>query len=588
MSRWVPRFAIKPWLLSSFVGLGMVVASSVPAAAAPVPVSGAAPAVASASVSTSSLQIVGRTNLANLPSQPAAAPGVAPSGTRSVPLGTPPKTGRAPAGVSQQSTTALTSVTNTNVGGEFGFTGITAASEPALSPQIGVVSPPDQGLAVGPVNGAGTPAAVVEFVNAALAVYTPTGRALAPAIPANQVFGLPATAFLTDPRAYYDAATGHWFLTAFTFDVVTTAGTVQSMQYIAVSDSTAVLGRYTVFAINTTDASNTAGGCPCFGDFDQVGANANGFYIATNQYSVTGTSYNGAVIYALSKSQLVAAAESATASAPNVVTYQMSTNLDPFASYHLSPSTAVGSGGPPNVEYFVESNANATEANISGAVVGTGLEVFALLNTNVLNSNGVPTLVQTTVNSESYTEPPNAVQPAPGLPLQTDFNAVQEVTYAGGNLYAELSTSTGPNLSLSGVAWFAMRPSATRNSVSVKMAGQGYVGTAQNLLYPAIGVNGLGQGYLTMAISGPSQYPSAAYMTFSGVRGAIGPVHIAAAGAAPLVDFTCFQYDACRYGDYSMAQAFRGRVYMATEYVASPVGAPASNWATYVWSAPAP
>ena len=103
-----------------------------------------------------------------------------------------------------------------------------------------------------------------------------------------------------------------------------------------------------------------------------------------------------------------------------------------------------------------------------------------------------------------------------------------------------------------------------------------------------------GNGYLTMAVAGPSRFPSAAYVKFEGTDGAVGDVHIAASGTAPEDDFTCYANTnsigafPCRYGDYSMAQAYNGRIYQATEYVAPQPRDIFSNWGTRVWSAPTP
>jgi hypothetical protein len=269
---------------------------------------------------------------------------------------------------------------------------------------------------------------------------------------------------------------------------------------------------------------------------------------------------------------------------------------DPFAAYHLSPASVTQGARFPNTEYFVESNANTN--------FGSGLTVYALLATGRLNTGGRPTLVSTRVGTESYSTPPNAFQRSGPFPLgqslgqtgvgqlQTDFDAVQEVTYARGVLYAELSTSfnfgTGQN---SGAAWFILRPTAGASSVSATLVRDGTVRTSQDLLYPVIGVNAGGHGYLNFAVSSTGRYPSAGYMVFSKGRGPTGPVHVAARGTTPLDDFTCyppFSTGQCRYGDYSMAQNFNGKIYMATEYTAPQPRDALSNWGTRIWHAPVP
>ncbi len=523
----------------------------------------------------------------------------APAGThlKMAPLGRPANAKKATHAASRRNVpgTAVRKALSGNVPGAHGFDGITAAINGAAnSPDaggIGDVSPPDQALAVGPST-AGT--AIVEYVNDTLNIYAPNGNTLLGAIPGYQIYGLPASAFLSDPRAYRDPQTGHWFLTQFTFGDGITAPL--STQYIAVSQTTSPFGPYTTFSIDTSDSTNTANGCPCLGDFDQVGLNASGFFISTNEFSVDHPNFNGTVIYAMSKTALITAARSFGQPPPVVQRYVVPTSGDPFGAYHLSPSSVTSGSYEPNTEYFVESNSNLN--------YGTGLKVYSLLNTSLLNSGLRPSLVETDVASEGYSFPPLAIQRSGPTPLgtsvgfqgtatlQTDFNAVQEVTYASGNLYAELSTGfnfgTGQN---SGAAWFVLRPVPHLGSVSVSLVSNGYVKTPEYLLYPVIGVNKAGKGYLSFAISSSTRYPSTAYVTFNGSSGPSGPIHIAAGGVNPLDDFTCyppFSGGQCRYGDYSMSQYFNGKIYMASEYVAPQPRDTFSNWSTRVWYAPVP
>lgn len=500
-----------------------------------------------------------------------------------------------------------------NVPGEHGFDGVTAlinggANSPDVG-SVGDVSPPDQGLAVGP-SPAGT--VLVEFLNDTLNIYAPNGNTLLGAVPAFQVFGLPPNAFLSDPRAYWDPATGHWFLTMFT--VGNSGATIKngecsngaappkclSEEFVDVSTTTNPFGNYAVFAIDTSDSSNSANGCPCFGDYDMLGADHNGIYIETNEFPLNsgGPGFNGSVIYAMSKAGLIAAANGAPS--PVVERYTVPFTSDPFAGYHLSPSTVTQGAPAPSREYFVESN-----ANLPNNATARNLEVFALLDTRGLKTGAKLPLVENTVSTETYSElPPNAVQksgPTPlgtsvgfqGTPvLQTDFNAVQEVTYASGDLYAELDTGFGYKSGTnSGAAWFILHPTVTSGHMSVKLVRQGYVETSQNLLYPVIGVNRAGTGFMAFAVAGPNYYPSAAYVSFSRAQGAGNVVHVAARGVAPLDDFTCYPYfhfstGQCRYGDYSMAQEYKGDIYMATEYVGPQPRDTLSNWGTRVFWAP--
>lgn len=506
------------------------------------------------------------------------------------------------------------------------FDGINALmNSSSNSPYLGAIgdlTPPDQGLAAGRGK-SGT--AIVELVNDTFDVYSTSGKPLTQALPAFQVFQQPPSTFLSDPRVYWDAASGHWFLTMFAFPALGGSGTdqygcvnggavannCQTAQFIAVSATSNPLGKYTVFWFDTTDGTNTSGtgghigdGCGCFGDFDQVGSDSNGFYITTNEFCVSGNTacntsvtggFNGTVIYAFSKSALLTAAET-NGPLPAIQRYGVNSLDDPFAAYHLSPSTATQGSTADNTEYFVESNANLPG---DPTVETSGLEVFALLGTSALKSGGTPSFVNTNVSTENYTAvPPVAVQESGSIPfgnlvgrgvtpgLLTDFNAVQQTTYANGLLYTELNTGLALGMQENaGAAWFVLKPTPSASSVSATNAANGYVETTQDILYPAISVNAKGQGYMAFALAGPAMYPSPAYVAFNGTKGAASVVHLAASGATPLDDFSCYGGGGCRYGDYSMAQEYNGTTYMATEYVPGGTRDTFANWGTRIYSA---
>lgn len=580
-------------VLACAAGAVALVSVAVPAAAAAAHTGAGTSHAAGATAGRMTLHRVGTVDLRALARADARRAKSAPSVSkhRTTPLGLPPWAAKAHGPATRVASAGrLTGFAGGNVAGAHAFDGLTSAINAASNPSLGDVSPPDQGLAAGP-SSAGT--AIVEFVNQSLNIYSSSGKTLLGAIPGYQVFAQPSSAFLSDPRAYWDPQTRHWFLTMFIFGDGKTAPL--STEFVAVSQTTSPFGPYTVFGIDTSDRGNKAGGCPCFGDYDQVGADNSGFYIATNEFSVDGPNFNGSVLYAMSKSGLIKAAQG-LAPAPVLQAYHVKLGSDSFAAYHLSPSSVTQGAQAPNTEYFVESNANAN--------YGSALKVYALLGTSVLSAGGRPALVKTAVGTESYSSPPNALQKSGPFPygqslgqtgigqLQTDFDAVQEVTYADGLLYAELSTgfSSGTGQS-SGAAWFVLRPAANASSVSATLVSDGKLLTSQALLYPVIGVNASGHGYMNFAVSGVSRYPSTGYVVFNGTKGPAGSVHISGHGANPLDDFTCyppFSAGSCRYGDYSMAQYYNGNIYMASEYVAPQPRDQLSNWGTRVWSAPVP
>jgi hypothetical protein len=426
---------------------------------------------------------------------------------------------------------------------------------------------------------------VGEFVNNAFAIYDPNGVQLLKTIAAYKLFKQPSTAFMSDPRCYFDQATQRWFLTEFV--VGNTSGTVPSTQFIDVSDTSDPMGSWSVWAINTTDKGRP--NCPCFGDFDQLGVDNNGVYIATNEFGVA-AGYNGVIIYAVSK-QLLEQFRN-TGIKPTLFRYRVT--ADQFGQpYHISPaSSPPGARFAPETEYFVESNSDSFSDD--------HLLVYGMQETSLLAQPAPPLLVNTRVTTQSYSFPPNGQQKAGPIPLgdanqdsegtlQADFNAIQEVTYNNGHLLAEASTaSKDGNV---GAAWFELVPH--NNGGSAHVAHQGVVSVAgQSLLYPVIAVNSAGAGYMGFTLTGPNYFPSAAYQTFT-TTGPSGPVRIAAAGAVPEDSFTCYAafvgpfYGGCRWGDYSMGVAMGSDVFLATEYVPPSSRDILTNWGTFVWQAPA-
>ena len=569
----------RPAGLVLFAAMSLVALSGGVAMASPIPVT----------TFTPKLKLVGTVNLSELASPNSATSPSTTAGDMGAASGTSFRAvdnqviqygtkARANGALMPSATTPSTTVSDENVPGESGFVGITGYDQALANGNLDL-EPPDQGLCAGG-------GYVGEFINNAFSVYQPDGAHLLPVIPSYELFKQPSSDFFSDPRCHYDAATQRWFLQEF----IVGSGNSPSLEFIAVSNTSDPTGTYTVWSINTTD-KNTAG-CPCFGDYDEFGADANGIYITTDEFSSAGSAYNGVIIYAISKELLETYAN--TGIPPVPVAYRLTS--DAFGQpYIVSPtSTPPGAAFAPDTEYFVESNGNAFSDD--------HLIVYALRDTSLLAQPGVPPMYRTEVASEGYSFPPDATQEAGPIPLgksvgdpegqiQADFDSVMQTTYTGGHVYAELDSGTSSGTDEA--AWFILTPHAG-NALTATVANQGYVDVpGENLIYPAIGVDSAGDGYMTFALSGPDYFPSAAYTAF-GPTGAAGPVRIAQPGADPEDGFTCYaafvgpNYGGCRWGDYSAAVAVGRTIYMGTEMIPPTSRDYLTNWGTYLWSAPAP
>jgi hypothetical protein len=466
--------------------------------------------------------------------------------------------------------------------------------------------PPDQALAVG--NNF-----VVEGVNLALAVYTTSGTQLA-LTTFKDFFGLPPAIvrsnppvygpFLSDPRAYFDAATGRWFVTILEIDADLATGALlgHSSVLIAVSQTGNPLLPWNLYALDTTNATNTPdhAGCPCFGDQPLIGADQYGFYITTNEFPIQGNGFNGAQIYATSKIAL----ESGTLAA--VVSFG-GLPLAEGIAYSVQPATT-----PPGGAF--ETANGGTEYFMSALEFTGGLDnriaVWALTNTSSLAGSPAVQLQNVIVDCEVYGLPPAAQQkpgPTPladllkmkGNPIGVvtnehlelvdgDDDRMQQVVFAGGSLWSSLGTvvktKNGPVRV--GAAWFIVTPSWSGSKLNASIANQGYVAVNdENVTYPSIGVNAAGKAAMTFTLVGPDYFPSAAIATLDKVNG-LGPIQIAASGAGPDDGFTgygAYGGRVGRWGDYSAAVADAdGSIWLAVEYIPGGPRTLLANWGTFV------
>jgi len=362
---------------------------------------------------------------------------------------------------------------------------------------------------------------------------------------------------------------------------------------------------------------------PCIGDYPHIGADANGFYITTNEYAFFPDNiYMSAQIYAFSKSALasgaanVAVTQFDTTGAVNSVTGpQPGFTVWPA----VSPGTAYESGAN-GTEYFLSSNAAEEATGAGGGGTSTELIAWALTNTKSLQSaNPALNLSNTVLSVNQYAIPPKAKQPGsgtladkittPNVPLgdcvndttlSTPFGPgcwqilffppeppptevvsrldsndtrMQQVTFANGKLWGALDTAlTLDGQNRAGIEWFIVTPSLSSTGVSAALATQGYLGVAgADLTYPAIGVTPSGRGVMAFTLTGDSTFPSAGYAALDAQVG-VGDVHIAAAGLGVDDGFTSYKAfvgnpPRTRWGDYGAAVVDGNSIWIASEYI---------------------
>ncbi len=446
------------------------------------------------------------------------------------------------------------------------------------------LEPPDQGLCVG--NGF-----VVEAVNDVMVVFNESGQRITPTSSMNSFFGLPVAInrttgergpFLSDPKCLYDAGTNRFFLTILEEDP---APSVRAHTLIAVSKTSDPTGDWFLYSIDATDdglnGTPSNPDCPCFGDQPLIGANADAFFISTNEFPSFVGGFNGAQVYAMSKSGLISGVtekvvhiNAGTIETPDVggIWYSIQPATTP-------PGSPMGEGQDIHTEFFLSA------LQFGPAPLDNRIAVWSLGNTSALAS-GNPTAItfaHTVISSETYGQPGNATQKAGPFPLGQGFkerenrlagndDRMNQVVYANGMLWSGVNTVLDKSRNV-GIAYFIVTPSLTGQSLSATMTQQGYVTVDNNsVLYPSIGVNPAGQGVMTFTVAGADYYPSAAYAPIDATNGA-GAVHISGAGVGPADGFTGYRAEGGngveRWGDYSAAVAGQdGSIWMATEYIA--------------------
>jgi len=467
--------------------------------------------------------------------------------------------------------------------------------------------PPDQALAV-------SDKYVVEAVNTAIRVRDRQGNVLTSTIALNAFFGLAPSItrstppvygpFTSDPRAYFDVDTQRWFVTLLEIDQDPATGNFgsKSSVLIAVSKKADPTGTWFLYSIDTTNVTGTPDhtGCPCFGDQPLIGADAFGFYITTNEFPIFQNGFNGAQVYAMSKTKLEAGLLGPVVAFSGLP-------LAESSAYTLQPAiTAQGdshAGGTTGTEYFL----SALDFN---ATLDNRIAIWALTNTSSLDS-ATPhlTLQSSIIASQVYGQPPD-VQQRPGptpladliksgafgkagtqaLPLiAANDDRMQQVTWAHGKLWSSLNSVVKPanGTVQSGAAWFIVEPQWSNGALGGRIAKQGYVAQSGfGLVYPSIGVNSAGKGVMSFSIAGTSLYPSVGYVPIDDVRGT-GAITLVALGTAPDDGFSGYPIlggdRAGRWGDYSAAVAdSSGTIWFANEYIPNAPRTVLANWGTFI------
>lgn len=485
--------------------------------------------------------------------------------------------------------------------------------------------PPDQGLCVGG-------GYVFEIVNSVVQVYSKYGDPLiegnkyftdgpSVGLTLNEFYGLPPSIdrtngtygpFMFDTSCLYDPSTQRWFVTSANLDQDPQTGDFSgdNQVWLAVSKSADPMGGWSIWSIDT--ANNGQNGTPdhgcdggyCFGDYPQIGLDAHGFYLTTNEFELFGDGFNGAQVYALSKSDLVAGSASPTMqmfeNVPTATYSDLSYTLQPVNALPADWSPAAG-----GTMYFGMSGSAYTDG------VAHSIALYGLSNTSSLETNS-PALAlrETSVGTRGYATPTYARQKNGTMPLLNCANDVNCIGVAlpyqkpplvldagnsskvygawlhHGDVYLTAGTSLKgsgaatfdssdgswhPIAQRTGVAWFVLHPKMTSGGLWTSLKRNGVLAVkGANLTYPSIVVGPTGAGAIGATLVGPKYYPSAAVARFSPGK-APKAVQVTGVGVGPNDGFTATAlggYDP-RWGDYGAATVTpSGVMWLASEYTA--------------------
>jgi hypothetical protein len=421
--------------------------------------------------------------------------------------------------------------------------------------------PPDQGLCEG--NGF-----VLEAVNSAYRIYKKSGTSVRGPFNVNDLFNVGGQEFTSDPRCWYDSGTKTWFATIL---FISGGGFGnQGALRLAVSQTSDPRGLWNEYSINTTDASQS--GCPCFGDQPRIGIDGTNLYVTDDEFSINGPGFFGPEVWAFDKAELVAGD-------PTV-------HFARFAHINapLAPQPALTDANP-GAEFFLGSlDPNGTGDN--------RIQVWAMTNENQVGLGGMPTLSSVIIPSEAYAVPPPAPQKGTKATLDSGDDRMQQVEYAGGTVWGELTTATQPagdTAVRAGGAWFQVQPQlGSGGIIGASIVRQGYLAAkGQYEIYPAVQPDAAGNAAVVFTLTSSSRFPSAAYATLRASGSHFGPAVVAAAGTG--------HYDktATRWGDYSFAvpDSSAHTAWLATEYIpakSSQTTTGLANWGTRVLEVPLP
>ncbi|HLJ82857.1 MAG TPA: hypothetical protein VKT51_01615 [Candidatus Eremiobacteraceae bacterium] len=442
------------------------------------------------------------------------------------------------------------------------------ADSASVCPYFGGCAPPDMAVAS---NGTW----VVQAVNTSVAVYTSSGTIQAGWPKNTQAFlhvpnppgGCdPAGPFMSDPRAFYDAADKRfWVIFLQVEGAFGIAGGCpeQTVYWAAVSQTNNPNGSWNVYAFNMSMGTTNAA------DYTQVGLDNQAFYFAANMYNQAGSAYMYAETFAADKKKMEAGMATTPKGLKNLKVG--STLVDT-----VQPVFVQANGGAyPPAGLFVDSfNINSGGGQCGGGC--RGVNIWAMRNPLT-----APAMSEVTVSTGTYALAPSATEPGCSQCVETiDTRITGTPVYEGGNISWSLDTAVANGgTNVPGVFWGQVAPVFTADKVTggsltqsgiVSFSGPTERDASFGALMPDKN-NDLYMVYDTMstAIDPSAEY---AFRLPSDTLGKFEASKFLIKGTASTPDFRWGDYEAAGYEGPSSNQ-----IWFASQY-----GAAASDWNTWM------
>ena len=355
----------------------------------------------------------------------------------------------------------------------------------------------------------------VQFVNGAFAVYSKTG--VRQSLIGDKTFwenaGISASTIsvgLTDPRIAYDIASGRWFASEVTEDVLNT------QVLVARSDTSDPAGTWT--AVQFTGSSGSV-------DFDTLGVDATGVYIGVNDYDAIGN-FTGVSFFSIPKADLLA-------STPTLANMTRFDNLDDTV-YGFSPQGVSNPDPGPG----------------HGVILAIDDVAFNFIDrTTIFGSGAAGATLGTTVRIRTaYDAIPNpATQPSGQTVDAGDDRFSASVRQVGSNIFMANCILQGGK---DAVHWMVL------NEASNTLLGEGNISDgSHDFFYPSIAANRSGRILIGFNRSGSASPDGniSVYAAVGSLNGTIVTMGLPFLVQQGVVSDYHLSFDSApyRWGDYS-------------------------------------